>query len=660
MSLSATCDAILAVSEQASQEELTALAVQCESHLSNVKEIVDAIEHALSMASSRQMLKLWFFVDRLAKQHAVFIEGLRGTLVSLLTRYHPAMNSEEWNDFRDLLTVSFSILFGKPLVSLVLTKIETDTKGRSFATPSSGDSTAVALQSSMLRTAGSFMTKNVTVDRPDAVKHRLQVKTLDSQVAMATSSSYAPAKPAEIAVPQLVRDADAPEGYMKAPSANEAKEYREDRRKRYRDVMEKSRQEQDRRQEEQLLSTIRKGPAREAEGESEATPAPDDFSDITLPVDFPRDEFGVKKGNYPRGVRFIKNALKECGGALELNVLENRLRTHASNEAVTQFGDVREFIQIHSPSFKLSLENDVWIVRLADAKRGAEDTTWVSMPCPACSKIVKGRNLARHLHCRKCVVAQMGLGLKGKSYGTPIVELAYISKVIIQLIEHREPCSDFELDCMAESLAAASLIKRYRLSSTRTFAPVLKALRLIRERWLEKKGVEEMSEATVTAGDGAIANLFNILGKNVHRLPIAWIELGDIIDMCSRFCDGPLPPHNPPPRPADPRISLDTEYPGFLFCESDVDSEDRPSTDEDAFSDDEGVTFTFAPPVSVAESLFTAGFARDTKKLQHRMRTAPPMIHERVLKTDFNQTQDQLYSTMNNSNSVKVPGGQSV
>lgn len=697
MSLSAVCDAIGGISDSTTHAELVSLAKQCEPFLGSVPEVMDATENALAISAGRQRLMLWLFVDRLAKQHSIFLDALRAKVIALATRNAFRPSDAEWGDFVDLLKSSFTVLFGSPLVSLVLMQLSggsvgADATSASDAAAGGGSATsgggapavkrsqtALTAHHSVLRRTGAFLSKAVAVERSGTAKHTLQVKTLDSQMAMNVASSYAPARPVEMPVHELHADTDAPAGYMQSEPAAYQRSYEETRRKRLREIMERNREEQDRRQQEELLRRVR-GDAGVAEGAAasgveegvEGADAKgmdgakrtagarryDDYSDIQMPLEFPRDEYGVKRGNFPLGVRFIKRAIASCGGAVELDVLVNRLSSLASREAVAEFGNVREFLLIHSPTFQLALEKGQWIVRLVEGspegvsssqkggalsqgKTSALEPTWEAMTCPHCSKVVKGRNYARHENCRRCIAAQMAFGLHEDYYGRgPIAELAFLAK---NLIAHRDTYDDGDVDAFADCLQRAAQVRRFRLSSPRNGAPILKAMRVVRDRWLESKGVQEMSDAPITASDNSICCLFRVFGRCVHCLPIAWIEMGDVIDMCHRFSTHVREPFNPPPRPADPRISLQSEYPGFLLCESEVDSEDDPSDGEDEFSDDEAPTFTFAPPVDVAETIFTAGFERDTKRLQHRMRTAPPLVLQRVLSSDGSQTQGEAY-----------------
>ncbi|KAG8348142.1 hypothetical protein ERJ75_000218900 [Trypanosoma vivax] len=637
-SVGETSDAIASLAEGCTADQLADLAQQCESHLTNIDAILDAVENALHIAKEGQRLALWFFIDKLAKQHVMFLDALRPRLRGLATSAAPPVGTPEWVEFKNLLKSSIAVVFGAPLVSLILLEIDPETQRSTARATASGTERTqgvVALHNSALRTAGAFATKAVTTERPAAARHVLQVKTIDSQAAITMASSYAPLRPQEIAVPDIVPDADAPQGHVKALPADYLRNYENTRRKRLREVMERNREEVDRRQELELLNRVR--------GVTKEGRKVPDFSDVVMPLEFPRDDYGVKRGYFPLGVRFIREAVRSCGGAVELDVLVSRLSTLASREAVTEFGDVREFLLIHRPTFRVVSEKDRWIVRLTGDN--SSDPTWESMQCPLCSKVLRGRNLARHTNCRLCITTQIALGLHGEVH-SPIAELAFVAKSII---DRADSFDDWDLECFADCVRRSAECRRFKLSSQSKFAPILKALRIVRNRWLARKGVAEVADAVVDPGDAAVVNLFRVVGESVNRLPIPWIDMGDVVDMCRRFSDHVLPPFNPPPRPADPRINLQNEYPGFLLCESELDDEDEPSDDEDAFSDDEAPAFVFAPPVELAETLMTAGFERDTRKLQHRMQTAPPLVLQRVLKGDRSQTLGEMYASVTNT-----------
>lgn len=796
MALSAVCAAISNIDSNTSVGELSNLAEKCELFVENgVIDIIDAVERALSIAApvnGKQCLMLWIFIDRLSKQHVLFLDALRSQILPLSLKYHPHSENfaEAYQEFLLLLDHSFSVLYGAPVVTLIRLQLTTnedpegdtttklhnvndsiassslevlpsstfasaspDTQGSSPADLSSfshallTSSTSSHRQGvtdlrSSLKTIGGFVTKSNASTREVGKKHALQVKTVDSLMAMNVASGYAPARPVEIITPNFQPEPDVPRGFMKSLPSDHVENYQEARRKRLRDVMEKNKESFREREEQLLLQRVRQethtgrgdrdveqrnweseekkmkekvateggepaeGEKREGEVEGSrdfarlgssfgatrsTTQQNTEFDDIQMPLEFPRDEFGVKVGNFPLGVRFLRNAIRACGGAVELEVVSHRISTLASKEAVTNFGNIREFLRIHSPTFRLQLEKGQWIVRLNEpgnhrsSKPQIDDDlpTWESMQCPHCSKLLKGRNFSRHQHCRACITAQIALGLQGDYMDRgPIAELAHCAKRIISLHQQEMQAKnsalptetkrgevevqldDGDIDMLAESLLAATKVHRFRLASSRQFAPILKAIGIVRDRWLSQKGVSEVDEAVISNDDFSVANLFSIVGESIHQLPIPWIEMGDIIDMCHRFSKRVLPPFNPPPRPADPRISLYNEYPGFLLCESEVDDEDDPSGEEDEFSDEDAPAFTFAPPVDVAEAIFTAGFPRDTKRLQHRMRTAPPLLLQKILSTDGNMTQREMYAASRNAfrsaavpNTVRGTGG---
>lgn len=670
MALGTVIEQIAKITCETSSSSIAELSLLCETCTENAAEILEAVEKKLATSSGKDKLKVWLFIDRLAKQSVVFLEALKPKISSLAIRHHPETSSTSYKEFLMLLDHSFVLLFGAPLVSLIALQLqEGEEPAASLSSDAEGSvregnssSRSLVTQRDVLQTIGGFSFKPVGGPREGNMgveKSGLQVKTVDSQMAMNVASSYTPAVPVDIAVPFMQPDADAPQGFMKAVPSDHVKTYQEARRKRLREVMEKAKEEHSSRQEESLLERVRKERRVENERNEDGSGSSTDFpgspshwEDIQMPLEFPRDEFGVKIGNYPLGVRYLRDAIQGCGGAVELTVLSNRVASLANREAVTNFGNLREFLRINSPTFRLSLEKDQWIVRLTSAQDREDEPTWEAMTCPHCSKVLKGRNFGRHRHCRSCITAQIALGLQGDYHERgPIAELAYCAK---QILSQRDSFDDGDIDAFGESLKKAAEVRRFRLASTRQFSPIMKAINVIRDRWLARKGASTFNEAVVSCDDFSAANFFGILGRSIHRLPIPWIEMGDIVDMCRRFSTHVLPPFNPPPRPADPRISLQNEYPEFLLCESELDDEDDPSGDEEQFSDEDAPTFTFAPPVTVTESIFTAGFPRDTKRLQHRMRTAPPLLLSRVIKSDGNQTQQDLHAERNGLANIVV------
>ncbi|CUG89654.1 Hypothetical protein, putative [Bodo saltans] len=748
------CEDILALTDATDMSRISHLAQRCAQNLEHANVILDTVDTAFVQASSLApgaslsatdgsskryrdpwLLALWFLVDKLCKQHALFIESIRPRLLDWGTKGAPtrhnsnstsgnaAVTAEDWWATFLLVLDSLKVFFGSALISLIKLKCDPSLMLRleqqqqqqqqagihtaadllaaaeAEANNAAASSRALVQHSAQLRSIGGFMTKVGNNQRTGPQKAALQVRTVDSLMAMNVSSAYAPARPVEIQATVAARDSDAPLGFMQALPENHQEEYESQRRKRLREVLEHNRLDDDRKARERLLV----GAGGKGSDERRAVAAASlNFSDVSLPEEFPRDEYGVKRGNFPLGVRFIRDAIRDCGGAVELDVIVQRISTLANKEVAAEFGDVREFLMIHQPTFRVNMEeNDTWVVRLApsayatpnsfsqrigskvrapQASQSAPSTyaerhksggsldndqaasvmtanvdlvprgVALHTECPYCTLQLKSRNLARHMHCRRCVNTQIALGLDDSPIlRGPISEMAYAAKWIIS---NRSTFDDQDLLWFAQCVDFAAAIPRYRLSSPTKFLPILKAIRVVRDAWLERKGMDpygsttptDFSEVPLDSGDSSVAEFFRIIGSNLFRLPVSWIETGDLIAMSKRFCTGMKPAHVPPPRPADPRIHLQNDFPGLLMCESEIDSEDEPSDDEAAYSDDEGEAFQFAPPVSTVETLTTAGFERDTKKLNYKLKTAPPLVHSRVLRGDGSQTHSEIYS----------------
>lgn len=89
MSVAAVCDSIAAISGDTTHEQIATIAKQCESFLGNTHDIIDVVENTLCTSDGLQRLALWYFVDRLAKQHSLFLDALRRKMVALTTNTAP-------------------------------------------------------------------------------------------------------------------------------------------------------------------------------------------------------------------------------------------------------------------------------------------------------------------------------------------------------------------------------------------------------------------------------------------------------------------------------------------------------------------------------------------------------------------------------------------
>eukprot|EP00744_Colponema_vietnamica_P009731 GILI01013806.1.p1 GENE.GILI01013806.1~~GILI01013806.1.p1 ORF type:complete len:685 (-),score=125.95 GILI01013806.1:66-2120(-) len=664
------------------QAAITQLATTADA--SKADAVIDTICAALGGTSPDSPLRLqyWRLLDRLCKVNDAFIGGVKKRFVATACEYAPAKSSTEFAFFLQILDGLRHIL-GSAMVAVAKARMGITTLAQSNdddnITFSNLDSQAsdrapraLVVHRAALSTMGGFMTRKDNTQRsgpPDA----LQVRTRDSLTAMKAANAYAPAMAVEIAQAPVQSDVDAPAGFRQALPANHTEEYRRMRQKRLRETFEQAHKDEEDRKNKKAVAELERQTAAASYGKDGAASTSSvaaesrdvyDFSDVVIPDDLPRDEYGVQIANFPLGVRFLREAILSCGGALELETIVQRLSTLSGFDK-DKFGNVREFVSLHTPTFLVKQEKDKWVVRVKSDVNDDEVPpstpmpdgnfylSWERMYCPLCGKDLKGRNLARHANCRGCIKAQVAKIITGH----PTSDIGLLHAIAQEIMSrHSEAVKDGyslvsgavfddgDLEYFESCLVAAAKVKRYQLSTTRHFLLVLKAIGIVRARWLAIHNVKEIKDIQVGPSDQPFVRFFGTLGSLVHRLPIAWIEMGDIVDMCGRFTPCALPAHNPPPRPADPRIQMTNEYPGILFCDSEIDSEDEVSAEDDeACSDDEQEQFVLAPPVSVVESLMTVGFQRDTKRLEYRLRTRPPMVLRKALKLGGNATQSEAY-----------------
>ena len=522
-----------------------------------------------------------------------------------------------------------------------------------------------------------FSAQRGNVQRPVGFESTAATKTRDSHQAMRLASLYAPAMPAEVTVALPQRQADAPNGFMQSMPTGHHDAYIDVHRQRLARMKEKWKR--DREDAESVVAGRHPSSTKPfLPGSNDGATSSSDLAfsdphaDVIMPLDLPRDEFGVKIANYPDGVRFLRDGIRQCGGALPLSVIEQRISQLADKDMQAQLADIRQFIDLHKPTFRATQEDNQIIIRVTpqaidaalryrpakadpisrspfdlglppfmgsvvseDGKSLTEDLpTWKEVVCPFCSRMLPGRNFARHMHSRKCVGIQLANGLKGVVTG-PISALTAAAKSVMERAMTND-LDDDDVFYFTQALRDAGEVRRFRWGPANQFAPVLKAIRVIRDLWLKQKGVTSCAERfpmTTDSNDRAFFELFATLGQYQRRIPVAWIETGDIIDMTKRFCAQVLPPFPPPPRAADPRVKVTNEYPGMLFADSDTDRSDMSSNPEDEFSDDEAAGFEFAPPVRPMEAIVVAGNERETKRLNFRLQTSPPVPLVVALKT---------------------------
>ena len=139
-----------------------------------------------------------------------------------------------------------------------------------------------------------------------------------------------------------------------------------------------------------------------------------------MPTSFPREaDTDVQIGNYVDGVIFLREVVKETGGAIELSRLNNKIPEIKS--LANRIKSVREFIDVHTPTtFRVTREEGRIIIRLADdaPPEPGETPSWLGTTCPECGKVVPGHNLPKHRNSKMCIGMQMLLGKEGKGQST--------------------------------------------------------------------------------------------------------------------------------------------------------------------------------------------------------------------------------------------------
>ncbi|KNH08355.1 hypothetical protein XU18_1120 [Perkinsela sp. CCAP 1560/4] len=355
--------------------------------------------------------------------------------------------------------------------------------------------------------------------------------------------------------------------------------------------------------------------------------------DFALPKEFPRDEYGVEVGNYYDGVRFIRDAIRQCGGAIPLDRLETRIG--ATKDLKENIGNIRQFLDIHDVTFAIdSLESNntdvagpnTLFVYIRDEPPAVEEVpTFQEMHCPDCGLEIKGLVLPKHRGSRICISLQLMKGSEGEKT-TPIMRLAAIS---LYVSETGTSIDDGDIDDFAQAINEAGDVPRYRYSSRQQFNHlVLRAIKVVRNKWTSLRSCSYVKEIfPFHEEDRSFIHFFQVLGKNMKRLPLSWIDMGEIEDMCGTVLIDVKDSFPPPPRPADPEIAPTNQYPGLLFAEELVnDEEDINSEVEIEYSDDEATQFEYAAMPSMAQLILSVGNASASHEVLESLKAHTPVL----------------------------------
>eukprot|EP00760_Papus_ankaliazontas_P013492 PhM_4_TR15757/c0_g1_i1/m.36145 len=592
-----------------------------------VATVADTLEQILRTTDGTANIAAWYLFDRIAKESEPIATHLQTSFFGLAVNFMPWTDPALSAKCESLLD-SLSYTFGAAVATKV--RLSRPTTATTQSTPhqhhsSTPSATGGSDAPTQQLVAYSHNTRDLGLYRqqvgPARGEGKLTIKGRDSLLAVRSMGQMAPAVAEEIAMPIPQAASDAPHGFMQALPADHLEKYRAERREKLKKVFAHLREK-------------REAEASDREGKRKTTPGRRkrgmrvNFDDLNLPEEYPRDEYGIQIGNYPQGVKFLRDAIRQCGGAIELGRLERRVG--ATTELKENLGNLRYFLEIHKNTFQLNWElgadgDKVWVVRVSGDPQPAEGktATWIHTTCPDCGVGIDGMRLPRHLTSRRCVGTQLMRGVEGET-ATPIMRLANLAAYITRV---RGNIDDGDISDFATCIEECGELKRFRFASARQFGfIVLAAVRVIRDKWCRERGTASVRQILPFHWyERAYVHFFATLGANIRRLPIPWIELGDMEDMCANVIVDSKEPHVPPPMPADPRIRPRNEYPGFLFCDEGSDDDDKPSDEEEEYSDDEAPQFEFAPPITITQAITSAGVDHDVKKLNHYLRTAPPI-----------------------------------
>ena len=339
-------------------------------------------------------------------------------------------------------------------------------------------------------------------------------------------------------------------------------------------------------------------------------------SDLNLPPDYPRDEYGVRIGNYHDGVLFLRDGIRQCGGVIPLDRIETRVG--ATSELKENIGNVRQFLEIHRNTFEILQDQSrnkdqaqQYDVKVCDEPALKIDEAAMQMPpkirCPDCDMEIEGLSLPRHQGSRTCTSVQLMRGSEGENR-TPIMRLACIAHQILRT--GTQGIDDGDIEDFARAIDEAGEVRRFRYASVRQFNyTIFRAIKIIRKKWTALRNVNHIMDiVSFHEEDRAFIYFFKYLGRNLTRLPIHWIDMGEYYDMCAGVTTDRKPFLPPPPRAADPEISSTNIYPGLLFADAALHDEDEVNSEvEIEFSDDEATQYEYAPMATMTQVMVASG-----------------------------------------------------
>ena len=399
----------------------------------NINVVVDVMFRKIKDAKGKEKLAAWYMLDAAIKAtpfgRSKLATRVRVDLLSLTTEHIPWGESDAKKYER--MVNSWSKLYGKEEVDAILA-----VRDRQGGAAPAGEMPAPPGQMPEApRVAPHDVGAPHTPFEPRRMTRTELTPWEGDEEGAPDRNMVAPPMPVEInhvhAAPRP--QPNAPMGYVKAPTAEKLQAYLQAKRANLKNIMEKNKRKRETEEAEMADEEI---DPNETEGQKKkrirrvlkkrmtqlvtnarfVAEEIDDTKWPSMPDAFPRDpETGVQIGNYVDGVVFIRNAIRDAGGALELQRLNNKIPNVQS--LANRIKSVREFVDIHTPTtFLVTKEEGEIIVRLsADTPpRAGEIPSWVSTPCPDCGKVctiatVTGRAMGKiFFYSLKFITSRLG------------------------------------------------------------------------------------------------------------------------------------------------------------------------------------------------------------------------------------------------------------
>eukprot|EP00755_Sulcionema_specki_P008886 Sspe_Gene.42152::Locus_20452_Transcript_1_1_Confidence_1.000_Length_1484::g.42152::m.42152 len=383
------------------------LAQEAPSYSNAAEVLVDVLQKKVTTQDPKEKLAGWFLIDAMIKSTSFgrtdLAPRIRKIIVNLASMHIP------WNDAQSARKYSRMVetwgqLFGEEDVRAILARrdaagaapgygnSENNAQRESYETaeraravppttrPIGAPAIPMARQPPQPRQEMPVPTGKLE-SWEERTRHNLPPRVGVIPAQPPKQTDLAPPMPIEAPVPVPRPAPGAPSGHVKAPPPDHTANYLRERRANLKEVLRNARMKREREQAEdaddevnlatekdpkKIKQFIKRRMTRLIIKSRYVAAKVDESKWPKMPATFPRDpETDVQIGNYIEGVMFIRDAIEQAGGALELSRLSAKIPDVKS--LANRIKSVREFIDIHTPTtFVVTREEGRIIVRLSD------------------------------------------------------------------------------------------------------------------------------------------------------------------------------------------------------------------------------------------------------------------------------------------------------